>query len=169
MSIKILQSLFAQKSWANMKLFPVVASMSALEASSQQNTIIEILHHVYIVDRIFRAHLLGHEHEYTTTNTKPTPDLTVLQNAVAENDDWFEKYLASISESSLAQEISFHFTDGDRGTMTREEMLFHLITHGAWHRGEVGQILESILIPSPPDSLTKFLHATEPERRRLAL
>jgi uncharacterized damage-inducible protein DinB len=53
--------------------------------------------------------------------------------------------------------------------MTREEMLLHVITHGAYHRGNVGQVLKSISVVPPRDLYTKFLHVTEPSRRQVSL
>ena len=166
MSSEILVSLFGEKSWANRKLFEVLAKEAFEAISAHQHSIVRTLNHAHIVDCIFRAHLLGEKHEYTATNTEAMPDLASLQRAVEATDSWFERYVATVDQSALAEAITFQFTDGDRGQMTREEMLFHVITHGAWHRGEVGQILESNSIPSPPDSLTKFLHATQPSRRQ---
>jgi uncharacterized damage-inducible protein DinB len=61
--------------------------------------------------------------------------------------------------------VHFTFTDGDKGTMSCEEMLLHVITHSGYHRGSIGQMLEDLGTDSPPDSLTKFLHRHEPERR----
>ena len=55
------------------------------------------------------------------------------------------------------------------GRMTREEMLLHVITHGAYHRGQVGQILRAAEVLPPRDIFTRFLHATEPDRRELIL
>jgi uncharacterized damage-inducible protein DinB len=55
--------------------------------------------------------------------------------------------------------------ENDASRMTREEMLTHIITHGAYRRGIVGQILKSISVASPRDLLTKFLHVREPGRR----
>ncbi len=98
---------------------------------------VRTLDHIDVVDRIFRAHLLG------------------------------EKYLTDVTADSLAQDVSFHFTDGDAGRMTREEMPLHVITHGAYHRGNVGQILKSVLIAPPPDLYTKFLRVNEPSLRRV--
>jgi uncharacterized damage-inducible protein DinB len=165
MASKLLPSLFGYKSWANIELFEVVASAVPADHSTYRRSIVRTLNHIHIVDRIFRAHLLGERHDYVGTNTDATPDLDELRLAVGETDLWFEQYVATVDRSALAEPIKFRFTDGDRGQMTREEMLLHVITHGAWHRGEVGQILESHSIPSPPDSLTKFLHATQPSRR----
>jgi uncharacterized damage-inducible protein DinB len=166
MSLNSLQSLFAQKSWANNELFSALAVISAEEHSGTLHTATRTLNHIYVVDRIFRAHLLGEPHEYTATNTEATPDLAELQFAVAETDAWFENYVAAITQAQLGESISFRFTDGDAGTMTREEMLFHVITHGTYHRGNVGQVMKSISVAPPRDLYTKFLHVREPARRQ---
>ena len=100
------------------------------------------------------------------TNTEGTPDLGVLQFAVAETDAWFETYASAIAISSLNDKVSFRFTDGDTGAMTREEILLHVITHGSYHRGNVGQVLKSISVTPPRDLYTKFLHVREPSRRQ---
>ena len=167
MTQKVLSTLFAQKSWANRELFDVVASVTAAEHAAARETATRTLNHIYIVDQIFRAHLTAEKHGYTATNTTETPDLGELHFAVAETDGWFEKYVATISAQALAEKISFQFTDGDSGTMTREEMLFHVLSHGSYHRGNVGQVLKGISVAPPRDLLTKFLHVQEPERRQL--
>ena len=161
---KILSSLFAQKSWANRELFDSVAGVTQAEHAAPRHTAIRTLNHIYIVDRIFRAHLAGEKHPYTATNTTETPDLGELHFAVAETDAWFEAYVAAMSDDALAASLSFQFTDGDAGSMTREEMLFHVLTHGAYHRGNVGQVLKGISVVPPRDLFTKFLHVNEPSR-----
>lgn len=166
MSQSILASLFAQKSWANRELFDLMATVSAPEHAEAAHAAIRLLNHIYVVDQIFRAHLLGEKHGYTATNTVETPELGTLHFAVAETDLWFEGYVANSTSEFLAESVSFQFTDGDKGRMTREEMLMHIITHGAYHRGNVGQILKGISVAPPRDLLTKFLHVQEPARRQ---
>lgn len=168
MSQKILSALFAQKSWANRELFDVLASVEPAGNAAALDTAIRTLNHIHIVDRIFRAHLLGEEHPYTATNTPETPELGELHFAVAETDRWLENHVASMGDQALAQSLSFQFTDGDSGRMTREEMLFHVLTHGAYHRGNVGQVLKGMSITLPRDLFTKFLHVSEPARRQRA-
>jgi uncharacterized damage-inducible protein DinB len=166
MSKKILSSLYAQKAWANGELFDALASVPAAEHATALHTAIRTLNHIYVVDRIFRAHLLGESHGYAATNTTETPGLGELHFAVAETDSWFENYVTGLGEQDLAESLVFRFTDGDAGTMTREEMLFHVLTHGAYHRGNVGQVLKDISVTPPRDLLTKFLHVREPARRQ---
>lgn len=165
MTSKILATLFAQKSWANRELFDVVASVSPTEHAAPLHTAIRTLNHIYVVDRIFRAHLLGEQHGYAATNTPDAPELGELHFAVTETDIWFENYVSALGAQALGESLVFRFTDGDSGKMTREEMLFHVLSHGSYHRGNVGQVLKGIAVSPPRDLLTKFLHVREPARR----
>lgn len=160
-----LQSLFAHKAWSNNELFNVLATVTSVQHAAPVHTAMRTLNHIYVVDRIFRAHLLGEPHGYAATNTDATPELDELQFQVAETDAWFQAYAAAVSSAQLGERIAFRFTDADAGAMTREEMLLHVITHGAYHRGNVGQVLKSISIAPPRDLYTKFLHISEPARR----
>lgn len=164
--MRSLQALFGHKSWANNELFNQLATLDTTQHAEPLHTAIRTLNHIYVADRIFRAHLIGEAHGYSATNTEATPGLDELQFAVAETDAWFLDYVTSIEDKALAESLQFRFTDGDAGRMTREEMLLHVITHGAYHRGNVGQILKSIGIAPPRDLLTKFLHVSEPQRRQ---
>ena len=167
MSKKSLQSLFAQKSWANSELFNALAPVAAEQGAESVHMAIRMLNHIYVVDRIFQSHLLGEPHGYAATNTEATPDLGELQFAVAELDAWFEGYAGDVTAHQLDEPISFQFTDGDAGTMSREEMLFHVITHGSYHRGNVGQMMKLLSVAPPRDLYTKFLHVREPSRRQV--
>jgi uncharacterized damage-inducible protein DinB len=161
-----LPSLYAQKTWANQELFNVLASVDAAEHAATLHSAIRMLNHIHVVDRIFQAHLTGHAHGYKATNTDDTPELGELQFNVAETDAWYEGYVATATDADLAQRVPFTFTDGDRGLMSRGEMLAHVITHGSYHRGNVGQMLKFISVAPPRDLYTKFLHVSEPGRRR---
>jgi uncharacterized damage-inducible protein DinB len=160
-----LHTLLAQKSWSDNELFDRLATVAAPEHAAMLHTAVRMLNHIHVVDRIFQAHLQGEPHGYTATNTEATPELAELQFAVAEVDGWYLQYVQRVTEAELRQAVAFRFTDGDPGTMTREEMLLHVVTHGAYHRGNVGQMLRSIGLAPPRDLLTRFLHVSEPQRR----
>ncbi|WP_233252135.1 DinB family protein [Limnohabitans sp. 2KL-17] len=83
---------------------------------------------------------------------------------MSETDAWYLQYVKQLPASEIDQVIRFSFTDGDTGEMTREKMLLHVITHGAYHWGNVEQILKSISVAPLRDHLTKYLHISEPER-----
>ena len=164
MSSATLRSLFGHKSWANRELFAKLAELPS-EQAEPLHTCIRTLNHIYVVDRIFRAHLSAEPRPFDATNTKSTPTLAQLQSEVTATDTWYEQYVAGLSPAKLAEVIDFQFTDGDNGRMSREEILLHVITHGGYHRGNVGQVLKSISVAPPRDLYTKFLHQSEPARR----
>ncbi len=164
-----LSALFAQKAGANHELFNALAELPAATASAHPealHTALRTLNHIHVVDQIFRAHLLGEAHGYTATNTEATPTVEALHFAQAEVDAWFQAHVQTLQPAQLAERVHFRFTDGDSGLMSREEMLAHVITHGSYHRGNVGQVLKSIGVAPPRDLFTKFLHLQEPQRRQ---
>ena len=164
MSSATLRSLFGYKSWSTRELFAKQAEVPQ-EQAEQLHTCIRTLNHIYVVDRIFRSHLSAEARPFDATNTKSTPTLAQLQSEVAATDAWYEQYVAGLSTAKLTEVIDFQFTDGDAGRMSREEILLHVITHGGYHRGNVGQVLKSISVAPPRDLYTKFLHQSEPARR----
>ena len=161
----LLTSLFQFKSWADAQLFDAVESLAPHASAEERHNAIRILNHIHTVDKIFVGNLQGKPHGQTATNTVETPALADLNWASQATDGWFVTYVAGLSGQDLAQEISFTFTDGDKGRMTREEMLMHVITHGSAHRGAVSRILFNQGVTPPRDLYTKFLHMNQPERR----
>lgn len=160
-----LVSLFEYKAWANRELHAALERFDEQRHPDRFQAMLRTLDHVSVVDQIFRGHLTGSATGFASTQSERVPGLPELRTVVAETDRWYVKFVSRISAQSLQQSIPFSFTDGDRGAMTREEMLLHVITHGGYHRGSVGQMLEDTGVDSPPDSLTKFLHRQEPGRR----
>ena len=161
----LLQSLFRHKAWANEELYAKLAKVDTTGHAAERHAAIRVLNHVYVVDRIFAAHLTGAAHGYTATNTTETPTLDVLCDAVAASDRWFVDYVGELAPQALTEEIAFTFTDGTAARMSREEMLAHVTTHGSYHRGAVGRILAQVDGPPLADLYTAYLHRSEPQRR----
>lgn len=129
------------------------------------HTCIRTFNHIHVVDRLFRARLSGEPAPFEATNTRETPSLDQLMLDVEATDAWYLAHVTAASASSLSEVLDFTFTDGDAGRMSREEILLHVVTHGAYHRGNVGQVLKSIPVAPPRDLYTRFLHLSEPARR----
>jgi uncharacterized damage-inducible protein DinB len=161
-----LHSLFAQKAWINEELFAALAGIDATAHRTQVHSATRVLNHVYVVDCIFKGHLSGVPHGHEATNTKETPTLQSLAASVKEVDAWYVSYVSGLAPGVLHEPLRFSFTDGDSGLMSREEILMHVITHGAYHRGAAGQIMRAASVAPPRDLYTRFLHATQPERRQ---
>jgi uncharacterized damage-inducible protein DinB len=164
----ILIALFAYKTWANDEILSALRKLDEAIHKDDRHLAIRIMNHTYVVDQIFRAQLLRQPHDFAATNTPDTPTLAALTAAIAASDAWFVQYVRTLSATQLHESLKFKFTDGDAGTMTREEILHHLITHGSYHRGAAGRILANLSIAPPRDVFSGFLHKTEPARREAA-
>ncbi|MFZ6744731.1 DinB family protein [Undibacterium sp. JH2W] len=162
----ILLSLFKYKAWANAEMHAALEKFDAQQYPDKFLAMLQILDHAHVVDRIFMGHLNGTDtSSFVTTNSEIRPGLVELRERVRLTDNWYLDFVSVISPQRLKLRSQFTFTDGDKGSMSCEEMLLHVITHAGYHRGSVGQLMEDTGMDSPPDSLTKFLHRQEPERR----
>jgi uncharacterized damage-inducible protein DinB len=160
-----LGSLFAYKAWSNEELFAALDEVDVSTHPDEARNAIRILNHVYVVDRIFQAHLQGKTHAYAATNTEETPTVAALAAAVKDLDAWYVSYAQGLAPEARNERVRFVFTDGDAGCMSREEILMHVITHGGYHRGAAGQVMRGAAVAPPRDLYTRFLHIAEPGRR----
>jgi uncharacterized damage-inducible protein DinB len=67
--------------------------------------------------------------------------------------------------AQLQGSVRFTFTDGKPGLLSREEVIFHLVNHGSYHRGAIGHALDLANASRPADTFTVFIHSAEPHRR----
>ena len=133
----LLRTLFQYHAWANDELLDRMASLDPVQHADARHAAIRVVNHAHVVNRIFAGHLTGTPHGFTDDNTPETPTLADLRAAVAESDRWYLAYLDTLTPALLAEALPFVFTDGDKGRMTREEMLAHVVTHNGYHRGMV--------------------------------
>jgi len=161
----LLHTLFRYQAWANDELLEKIEGLDPQRQSEERHMAIRLANHGYVVAQIFAAHLTGAEHGFRADNTEETPQPKDLRAALAASDRWFLDYLETVTPEQLSERLPFVFTDGDKGCMSREEMLIHVATHGVYHRGEVGRILAQLSIRPPWDTLAVHLHRAEPSRR----
>ncbi len=64
----LFESLFRYKMWANADILAAARSIDATRHAQERHTVIRILNHTYVVDRIFAAHLTNAPHPYNATN-----------------------------------------------------------------------------------------------------
>ena len=159
-----LQRLFRYKAWADDELLTALARLGG--ESPTTGLAIKALSHSHIVDQIFAAHMRRRAHAYTSASSSEMPTLEDLSADIRESDRQYIDYVSTLDREQLAEPIDFSFTDGAPGRMSREEMLMHVITHGAGHRGQVSAVM--LLNASAParDGFTTYLHEAEGAARR---
>jgi len=158
---ELARMLVRYKAWANEIIFATVAALPEGEATRPRQSVfpnmVHTLNHLYVVDRIFQAHLEGRAHGYTARNTPTAPALAELRDAVQTLDRWYVALADRLTEPELNEMIAFQFVGGGDGAMTRGEILLHLVNHGTYHRGYVADMLNQASVKPRATDLTVYL------------
>ncbi|CAM3424954.1 DinB family protein [Paracidovorax anthurii] len=161
----IFSSMLRYQAWAHDAFLRALEDIDDPGQAEARHAALRVLNHCLVVNLIFKGHLTGVPHGFAANNTPDTPTPQTLRTALAALDGWYLEFVATVPDSQLAESIAFTFTDGDKGCMTRQEMLLHVVTHGTYHRGEVGRILKQIQVAPPWDTFAVHLHQDDPVRR----
>ncbi|NVD97556.1 DinB family protein [Massilia sp. BJB1822] len=153
------------KQWADKRTLDAVALIDSVQFPSEIAFARQQLNHMVRVEEVFRARLLEKPEPHATSNTEVVPELAELRERLSASNDWLLKYAESTPSEILAEKIHFRFLDGLDGTLSREEILFHMVNHGTYHRGAIGRALDLAGGLRPADTYTVFIHAMEPQRR----
>jgi uncharacterized damage-inducible protein DinB len=152
--------------WANKLIFDATFKLPEGEATKSRPTlfknIVHSLNHNYVIDRIFQAHLEGREHGYAARNTPEPPPLEELWRAQQALDAWYVGWSDAIPEAQLDERVDFKFVGGGDGSMTRGEIILHLVNHTSYHRGFVADLFYDIPARPPTTDLTVFLRDARP-------
>ena len=147
--------------WTNKLIFDAVAALPEGEAAKERQTLfrsmVHTLNHNYVIDRIWRAHLEGRAHGYEARNTKDHPPLAELWRLQQEIDGWYVSYSDSRSDAALAELVDFTLIGGNPGSMTRGEILLHVVTHTSYHRGFVADLFFQVPARPPTMDLPVYL------------
>ena len=156
-----LQTLVRYKRWANQKIFAELATLSSRDLESPQpivfGSLIGTLHHIFAMDETWQAHLLGQPHGYTTRHPKGSPSLETLSRKQGQIDNWYLSYADSLTDDMLPEVIAFEFIGGGEGSMTRAEILLHVVNHGTYHRGHVSTMMYQFGSPPPATDFPVYL------------
>jgi uncharacterized damage-inducible protein DinB len=93
------------------------------------------------------------------------PSLEALEKRNSELNQWYQNFVGKLQPEELDRPIKFVFADGKNGKMLIEEILFHIINHGSYHRGNIAHALDLAGIPHPVDGFGIYIHEAETLRR----
>lgn len=159
--VETTQKLLRFKRWQNRITFKTVMDLPESESlkvrETRFGTMVSTLNHVYVVDDIFKAHLSGAKHSYTARNTETHPPLVELWEAQQVMDDWYVDYAAGLTAEQLYEIVHFTFVGGGEGAMSRADILMHIVNHGNYHRGFVGDMFYQAGVTPPATDYPVFL------------
>jgi len=155
------------KRWADERTLRAIETMDSISFPDSHSFVHQQLNHMVIVEELFISRLANTPAPHDSTNTETVPEFNELDIRLMESNDWYCSYISETND--LSQQISFTFADGRNGMMSVQEILFHIVSHASYHRGNIAHALDLALVPHPVDGYGIFLHATEPERRETKL
>ncbi len=89
-ALRTARMLTRYNAWADEVIFEAVAKLPEGEATKPRQSIfknmLHTLNHIYVIDRVFQAHVEGREHGYQARNTETNPPLAELRQTQQEQD-----------------------------------------------------------------------------------
>lgn len=161
LGIRNIQMLIQYTKWANQTLFDALKLLPNEIVIEKRKTgagsLLNTLGHVYVIDQIWRGHLLEQDHGYKTRNLSETPSLDELIEMQSASDNWYIHYADTLTASMQDELLAFAFVDGGKGEMTRGSMLLHVVNHKTYHRGYIAQMMYESSCRPPAMDLPVFL------------
>jgi uncharacterized damage-inducible protein DinB len=160
-SLQPLPRLTRYKRWADELIFQAVQALPPAEVTRERPTlfksILNTLNHIYVVDLVWQAHLEGRQHGIPALNTVLHENMADLWRAQQATDDWYVELSDSLSDQALSEIVPFEFLDGNKGALSRGDILLHVVNHTTYHRGWVADMFFQIPLRPPTTDLPVFL------------
>jgi uncharacterized damage-inducible protein DinB len=162
------RTLMHYKRWATNGLNAVIADNFGRIPKDDQMLVLRLLDHIQIVDEIFSHNLEALPHGHQAPRSVELPSLDELTTRARAAADWYADYADALAPEEVDEVIAFSFSNGEPARMTRGEILLHVATHAAGHRGQVALLLQKNGIQPFPDRITDFLKAEDASPNRQA-
>ena len=140
--------LFAYDAWANQE---VLASLRATPEPPGRP--LKFIAHILAAERLWLERL---EHKEQTLPVWPELSVEECGNLAGDQSQLWKHYLEASSEADLEQSIGYRNSKGETWSSRKDDILMHVITHSAYHRGQIAADMRSGgLTPA----YTDFIHS----------
>lgn len=120
-----LQLLIAHSNWANRAWLEFTFGDAQGEAH-----LTRLISHIYLAEQVWFQRIHGEEVDKDVFRTRTQDGLRGLMTR-------HESRFAEVAAGDLNRVVAFRRFDGEALELTVQEILLHLITHGAHHRGQM--------------------------------
>ena len=138
--------------WANEVMFTALDQLPAEAIAAEQGLFFGSIHHtvdhILMVSRLWFARLMGSN---LSVNFKVIhhPDWAQLKDTLRHESGALKDWIEARPESFFSDSVSFVGSDGVSRTMAVQDILVHLFTHYAHHRGQVSAVVTRLNAPCP--------------------
>ena len=140
--------LFAYDGWANQE---TLAGIRAAVTPSPRA--LQLMGHIFSAERLWMERL---EQKPQTTPVWPEFTIEECSREAAQLPLLWKNYLAAKSEADLATPVSYQNSKGETWSSRKDDILMHLITHSAYHRG---QVAATVRAAGSTPAYTDYIHS----------
>lgn len=147
--------------WADRTLFKAMQELPEDAVVRPRQTLFKsmlgTLNHNLVVDLIWRAHLLGEKHGFSTRRDLLHPTFTALVEAQGDINSWYIAWAKAQTQDTLSETLKFNYVSGKAAEMTRGGMFLHIVNHKTYHRGWIAEMFFEHGMDPPETDLCVFL------------
>jgi uncharacterized damage-inducible protein DinB len=140
--------LFNYDGWANQEVLGGLRT-----AVTPLPRAVQLMAHIFSSQRLWMARL---EQKPQTLPVWPEFTLEECDRQAAELPVLWKDYLTSRSEADLAEPVGYRNSKGEPWNSRKDDILMHLITHSAYHRG---QLAMTVRAAGSTPAYTDFIHS----------
>jgi len=155
---------FKYKMWADGRTLKAIDCIDKTKFTKEYNFVLQQINHMIIIEDLFRSRMENLPAPHKVTNTEIVPDFVELSTRLLDSGKWYINYVSNLSIKTKQKSIPFSFAE-QKYKMNVEEMLFHVLNHGTYHRGSIAHALDLATVPHPVDGFCAYIHEAEPSRR----
>ena len=152
------------KAWADDRLYQSLSGLPESTLAAPQpiifGSILRTLNHVYAMDVVWKAHLKGTAHGFTTRNPDVCPAFDQLRADQRTIDGWYLDYAEKLKPEVGKEVLQIAFIGGGGARMSRVEILLHVVNHCTYHRGHIADMVYKIPANPPTTDFPVFLRET---------
>ena len=143
---------FAYDDWANREVWSTF--VSAPTVKDPPASCVTWLAHIVAAERLWLARLQAQPSPLAVWPKLSQPELS---RQLDELRSLWPAYLDELEHADLEREITYTNSRGERCTNRIEDVLEHVLFHGAYHRGQIASALRAAGLEPP---CTDYIHAT---------
>jgi uncharacterized damage-inducible protein DinB len=139
--------LFIYDDWANREV------LEAIRVAGSPLRPLKLVSHILSAERLWLERMKGLAQTFPVW---PDFSLSQCEEQAAELHSLWTEFLSPANQGALSIPVSYKNTKGESFTSEKEDVLLHVITHSAYHRG---QIASDMRAAGFTPAYTDFIHA----------
>ncbi len=159
MNISDINTLYRYNEWANQRLIDAATILSPEALTRDLGGSFKCIRDVV-------AHIITAEWAWLERCGGVSPssipdwvdgDLSVLTKRLRDVEEKRLHFFQQLSEATLSSQVAFHFISGTAGVHTLSDLLFHVVNHSTYHRGQLASMLRQLGVVPPSTDFIVFM------------